>query len=123
MEFFTVQLSSGEQFFTNALVPIPGTLVYGAGQTFGFNSEHVVELEQSHIQVNVVRVEVSQITPGARLAEIEVETIGDNVALGIIERGGSIDLITDLQSVLRAGRIWPTVRSSPIGRSTRFIRP
>ena len=31
MEFFTVQLSSGEQFFTNALVPIPGTLVYGGG--------------------------------------------------------------------------------------------
>ena len=104
MEFFTVQLSSGEQFFTNALVPIPGTLVYGAGQTFGFNSEYVVELEQSHIQVNVVRVEVSQITPGARLAEIEVETIGDNVALGIIERGGSIDLITDLQSVLEGGQ-------------------
>ena len=104
MEFFTVQLSSGEQFFTNALVPIPGTLVYGSGQTFGFNSEYVVELEQSHIQVNVVRVEVSQITPGARLAEIEVETIGDNVALGIIERGGSIDLITDLQSVLEGGQ-------------------
>ena len=104
MEFFTVQLSSGEQFFTNALVPIPGTLVYGSDQTFGFNSEYVVELEQSHIQVNVVRVEVSQITPGARLAEIEVETIGDNVALGIIQRGGSIDLITDLQSVLEGGQ-------------------
>ncbi len=104
MEFFTVQLSSGEQFFTNALVPIPGTLVYGAGQTFGFNQEYAVELEQSHIQVNVVRIEVSQITPGARLAEIEVETIGDNIALGIIERGGSIDLITDLQSVLEGGQ-------------------
>ena len=104
MEFFTVQLSSGEQFFTNALVPIPGTLVYGAGQTFGFNEEYAVELEQSHIQLNVVRIEVSQITPGARLAEIEVETIGDNVALGIIERGGSIDLITDLQSVLEGGQ-------------------
>lgn len=104
MEFFTVQLSSGEQFFTNALVPIPGTLVYGGGQTFGFNKEHSVELDQSHIQVNVIRIQVSQITPGARLAEIEVETIGDNIALGILERGGSIDLITDLHDVLEGGR-------------------
>ena len=104
MEFFTVQLSSGEQFFTNALVPIPGTLVYGGGQTFGFNKEHSVELNQSHIQVNVIRIQVSQITPGARLANIEVETIGDNIALGILERGGNIDLITDLQAVLEGGQ-------------------
>jgi hypothetical protein len=104
MEFFTVQLSSGEQFFTNALVPIPGTLVYGIGQTFGFNKEYIVELDQSHVPVNVIRIEVSQITPDARLAEIEIESIGDNISLGIIERGGSIDLITDLQSVLEGGQ-------------------
>jgi hypothetical protein len=105
MEFFTVRLSSGEQFFTNALVPIAGTIVYGQSQTFGFNEDHNIELQQSHIQVNVIRIEVSQITPGARIAEVEVETIGDNISLGIIERGGSIDLITDLQSVLEGGQL------------------
>ncbi len=104
MEFFTVQLSSGEQFFTNALVPIPGTLVYAGGQTLGFNKEHSVELNPSHIQVSVIRIQVSQITPGARLAEIEVESIGDNIALGILKRGGNINLITDLQAVLEGGQ-------------------
>ncbi len=104
MEFFTVRLSSGEQFFTNALVPIPGTLVYGLGQTFGFNREYTIELEHSRVQVNVIRIEVPQITPGARIAEVEVEALGDNIALGIIERGGSIDLVTDLKKSLEGGQ-------------------
>lgn len=104
MEFFSVLIASGEQFFTNALVPIPGTLVYGTGQTFGFNKEKTVTLDTKHVEVSVIRINVSQPTPSARLSEVEVRTVGDNIALGTVERGGSIELITDLQSVLEGGQ-------------------
>jgi hypothetical protein len=104
MEFFSVLIASGEQFFTNALVPIPETLVYGTSQTFGFNKNQVVTLDAEHVQVSVIRINISQVTPNARLSEVEIRTVGDNIALGTIERGGSIELITDLQSVLEGGQ-------------------
>ena len=100
MGFFNVLVSIGDQFFTNALVPIENTLNYGFSQRFGFNEQHVVELDFNHRSARVIRIEVPQPTEEARIAEIEVKTIGDNVALGLIERGGSIEMITDLQAVL-----------------------
>lgn len=104
MEFFSVLIASGEQFFTNALVPISGTLVYSSSQTFGFNTDQVITLNAEHIGVSVIRINISQITPNARLSEIEILSVGDNIALGTIKRGGSIELITDLQSVLEGGQ-------------------
>ena len=53
--------------------------------------------------VRLVRIELSKFVEGAGLAEISVSTIGDNISLGIIERGGNIELITDLQAVLSGG--------------------
>lgn len=103
LEFFNVLLSTGEQFFTNALVPIPGTMVFSHSETFGFNKSSVVELSFKHGSVRALRLQATQRTPGFQLAEVEVETIGDNVALGLLERGGGIDLITDLQNVLEGG--------------------
>jgi hypothetical protein len=103
LEFFNVLLSTGEQFFTNALVPIPGTMVFSHSETFGFNKSSTVELSFKHGSVRALRLQATQRTAGFRLAEVEVETIGDNVALGLLERGGAIDLITDLQNVLEGG--------------------
>ncbi len=103
LEFFNVLLSTGEQFFTNALVPIPGTMVFSHSETFGFNKSSVVELSFSHGSVQALRLQATQRTPGFRLVEVEVETIGDNMALGMLDRGGAIDLITDLQNVLEGG--------------------
>ncbi|NKB66512.1 MAG: hypothetical protein GKR89_05585 [Candidatus Latescibacteria bacterium] len=100
MGFFNVLLSIGEPFFSNALVPLENTLSYGFSQRFGFNQEHVVELDFRHRSLRIIRIEVSQLTEGARITGIEVDTIGDNVALGLVERGGSIEMITDLQAVL-----------------------
>ena len=40
--------------------------------------------------VQYIRVEALSKNPGAALAEIEVEALGDNIALGTFERGGSI---------------------------------
>lgn len=103
LEFFNVLLSTGEQFFTNALVPIPGTMVFSHSETFGFNKSGLVELSFKHGSVRALRLQAAQRTPGFQLVEVEVEAIGDNVALGMLERGGAIDLITDLQNVLEGG--------------------
>ena len=100
LEFFNVLLASGEKFFTNALVTIENSLVYNSSQRFGFNELREIELNFSHRSLQVIRIEVSQRLSGAHIAEIEVETIGDNVSLGLVERGGNIDLVTELQEVL-----------------------
>ena len=131
-EFFTILLSSGEQFFTNALVPIEGTLGYSLSKGIGFNESHELVLDprqrtlglsasgsndigggfvdgtvrkfkESSGLVRIIRIELSKFVEGAALAEISVSTIGDNISLGIIERGGNIDIITDLQAVLSGG--------------------
>lgn len=99
-QFFKVLLSKGEKFFNVSNVPIENTRVIHFTQSFGFNQEREIILDVERGSLRFVRVEVAQletIEEGARLAEIEVETIGDNIALGLIERGGSLDLITDLE--------------------------
>ena len=131
-EFFNILLSSGEQFFTNALVPVEGTLGYGISKGIGFNESHELvldprqrtlglsatgsddtgggfvegttrEFKGSSGLVRIIRIELSKFVEGAGLAEISVSTIGDNISLGIVERGGNIDIITDLQAVLSGG--------------------
>jgi hypothetical protein len=121
--FFNVLLSSGDQFFTNALVPVNGTLAYNLSREVGFNTEHRLVLnprlrslglgsagaaaenigenfKETSGLVRVIRLELSDLVEGAGIAEISVTTIGDNISMGLIERGGSIELITDLQAVL-----------------------
>ena len=100
LEFVNVLLSNGEKFFTNALVPIENSLVFNYSQRFGFNQEQVLIPNFSHASLRVIRIEISQRLSGGKVAEVEVESIGDNVALGLLERGGNIDLITELQEVL-----------------------
>lgn len=131
-EFFNILLSSGEKFFTNALVPVEGTLGYGLSKAIGFNQSHelvldprqrtlglsasgsddigggfvegtVREFKESSGLVRIIRIELAKFVAGAGLAEIAVSTIGDNISLGLIERGGNIELITDLQAVLSGG--------------------
>ena len=121
-EFFTILLSSGEKFFTNALVPVEGSLGYGLSKGVGFNESHELvldphqrtlglgtsglvdgtasEFKESSGLIRIIRIELAKFVEGAGLAEISVSTIGDNISLGLIERGGNIELITDLQAVL-----------------------
>ena len=44
----------------------------------------------AHHMVQYVRFVAEEFQPDGALAEIEVETVGDNVVLGIIERGGGV---------------------------------
>ena len=122
-QFFNVLLSGGDQFFTNALVPVNGTLAYNLSRKVGFNTAHRLVLnprlhslglgaagaaaensggnfKETSGLIRVIRIELEEFVEGAGIAEISVSAIGDNISMGLIERGGSIELITDLQQVL-----------------------
>lgn len=122
-QFFNILLSGGDQFFTNALVPVNGTLAYNLSRKVGFNTAHRLVLnprlhslglgaagaaaessganfKETSGLIRVIRIELEEFVEGAGIAEISVSAIGDNISMGLIERGGSIELITDLQQVL-----------------------
>ncbi|MBT7417625.1 MAG: hypothetical protein HN780_03795 [Gemmatimonadetes bacterium] len=121
-KFFNILMSGGDQFFTNALVPVDGTLAYNLSRKVGFNNEHRLvlnprlrslglgyagaaessggDLKEASGLVRVIRVEIEEFVEGAGIADISISAIGDNISMGMIQRGGSIELITDLQQVL-----------------------
>ncbi len=106
-EFFRVLLSSGEPGFTNALVPVAGSVVFSFTQSFGFNDLHQITLDFPRGSVRVIRVEVgdvARLAEGSSLVEIALESIGDNIALGLIERGGSISIESDLKDLPQGGQ-------------------
>ncbi len=100
LEFFRVLISNGEPTFTNALVPIEGTIVYGQSHRYGFNDQRELAIPLAQEPVRVVRIEAQEKTAGAGIAEIAVRTPGDNISLGLIERGGNIEVDTDQQQIL-----------------------
>ena len=100
LQFVRVLISNGEPVFTNALVPVEGSLVYGTSHRFGFNTDHELVIPLENEPVRFVRIEALEKTEGAGIAEISVRTPGDNIALGMIDRGGSIELKTDQQQIL-----------------------
>jgi len=58
--------------------------------------EHLVTVDTLKYQmVQYVRFLVEEFQPDGALARIEVETLGDNVVLGSVDRGGGIRGGTD----------------------------
>ena len=98
---FDLLLSTGEPETDFIAAPIEGSLVYRVKERIKENSRHRVtyhieEIDEEPIQF--IRFEPLLLVPGARLAEVEVETIGDNIALGLLDRGGSVDININLAS-------------------------
>jgi len=101
---FDLLLSTGEQVRDNTATPVPGTLIYRIKERYGENRRHEVVFvpqtpEQSLIQV--LRLQVLRAPPGAGLAEVEVETFGDNLALDLGRRGGGIEIVVGLDAKSR----------------------
>ena len=95
-EIFDLLLSTGEQFIDVADVPVPGTLTYRIVERFGANSAHRVDFDIPAIPptpVQFVRLEALKAAPDARLVEIEVEALGDNLVSDLRERGGAVEII------------------------------
>ena len=98
-ELFDLLLSTGEPETDFIAAPIDGSLVYRVKGRIKENTHHQVtyhieEIDEEPIQF--IRFEPLLIVPDARLAEVEVETIGDNIALGLLERGGGVDININL---------------------------
>lgn len=97
-ELFDLMLSTGEQQLDQIANPIPNTLVYRNSERFKENDKHrvVYELDRpEHTPIQYLRLAVLKSPPGARLAEVEVEAIGDNLLSGLRDRGGDIQIIVD----------------------------
>ena len=99
MDLFEVFLSDGEPEFDQVGAPIPGSLVYRTRERFKSNDRREVHfaLERARSQlVQFLRFEVLHYVPQARLVEVQVEAVGDNMALRLLERGGALELILNL---------------------------
>ena len=100
LEFFKILTSDGEPFFTNAGVPIEETLRYNDRRLYSFNQDQVVEIDFALRPLQYIRIQADRKTAGARLSELSVESVGDNLSLGVIERGGQIAV----RSLIGSGR-------------------
>jgi len=101
LAFFKVLTSDGEPFFTNANSIIPGTVRYNGRNTFSFNQEHELRLDFGLKPLRYIRVQADEAIPGVRLAEVQVRSVGDNLSLGIHQRGGSVGIISEVGSKTR----------------------
>ena len=100
-ELFTLFLSTGEPAIDVVETVVEGTLIYRFQERFKENEKHRVTLELDpvrHPLVQFLRVEPLIYVPGARLVAVEVETIGDNLALDLLERGGGLEIILDVDN-------------------------
>lgn len=99
-ELFDLLLSAGEPQLDRVANPIEGSLIYRIKDRFKENGRHRVRyapgvaLDLTPIRYLLVRN--LQHIAGARLVEIEVEGIGDNLIIGLPARGGAIDVIIDV---------------------------
>ena len=95
---FDLLLSTGEHAVDEVDNPIAGTVIYRQRERFKENTRHEItyELDQSfHTPIQYVRLDLLALDPNTRLLEVEVEALGDNLALGTLERGGNLEVVLD----------------------------
>ena len=95
---FDLLLSTGEHAVDEVDNPIAGTVIYRRRERFKENTRHEItyELDQSfHTPIQYVRLDLLALEPNTRLLEVEVEALGDNLALGTLERGGNLEVVLD----------------------------
>ncbi len=91
--FFKIYTSAGEPVFNpGTSVPIPDTKRFSLiKETTAQNSEYVLEYDLSLRPVQYIRIAITKRAKNLQLAEFKVYSLGDNVTLGTLERGGSAD--------------------------------
>ena len=95
---FDLLLSTGEHAVDEVDNPIAEAVIYRQRERFKENTRHEItyELDQSfHTPIQYVRLDLLALEPNTRLLEVEVEAIGDNIALGMLERGGNLEVVLD----------------------------
>lgn len=123
-EFFEVAFSDGERFIDVANVLVEGTLLYGDSHSFSFNERHAVRIDLEDQPVRVVRLKRTRRGEAARVVEIEVEAIGDNLGFDLIERGGSVEVVAEIvalagtPSVMFDGDLATAWRVNPLSKGS-----
>ncbi len=99
LALFDVFLSTGEPAVDVVGNPIEGSLIYRTKQRFKENAKHRLTIELDPVRdplLQFMRFEALDLVPGAELVEVEVEAIGDNMALDLLAKGGGLELIVDI---------------------------
>ena len=99
LALFDVFLSTGEPAVDVVGNPIEGSLIYRTKQRFKENTRHRITIELDPVRdplLQFIRFEALGLVPRAELVEIEVEAIGDNMALDLLAKGGGLELIVDI---------------------------
>ena len=95
---FDLLLSTGEHAVDEVDNPIAESVIYRQRERFKENTRYEItyELDQSfHTPIQYVRLDLLALEPNTRLLEVEVEALGDNLALGTLERGGNLEVVLD----------------------------
>ena len=101
-ELFDLLISTGEPETDFIAAPIEGSLVYRTKERFKENTRHRVTYQIEEVDaepLKIIRFEPLLFVADARLVEVEVESVGDNIALGLLERGGTVDININLAQV------------------------
>lgn len=96
LEFFQVLLSNGERFFDSTGLPLPSIVRYSDRFRYSFNQQREVVIEYGLKPLQFIRIEVDLPTAEAGISSVEVEAVGDNIALGMRERGGRVDILNEI---------------------------
>ncbi|MDE2740317.1 MAG: hypothetical protein OXI58_01905, partial [Gemmatimonadota bacterium] len=98
-ELFDLLLSSGEPQLDQVANPIEGSLIYRIKERFKENARHRVTFAPGAAlyltPIRFLQIRNLKHVPDARLVAVEVQSIGDNLTLNLIERGGAIDIVID----------------------------
>ena len=93
LSFFTISLSKGENFINNANVIVEGTLIYNQRKIYSFNDKHVINIELDNQLVRVLKIASNRYDVARPLLlEIEGKAMGDNIALNLVSKGGSVNV-------------------------------
>ena len=100
LEFFTIWTSDGEPSFNNANSVIPGTLRYNGSKSYSFNANHKIAIDFEKKPLQFIRIEANrtQSDPNVSLSELYIKSIGDNISLGIWQRGGNVSVVSEVGS-------------------------
>jgi hypothetical protein len=115
-ELFDLLLSTGEPETDFIAAPIPGTVIYRISERFKGNRQHTVTLpleEPDSQPIQFIRVDFLLPTRGARLMEVVVDDFGDNIAFGLLDRGGGLDVAVGINS--------KNSESAPLGNARALV--
>ena len=96
LEFFNILTSDGEPLFDRQGVVIQGTLRYQGLHRYTFNEQHQVEIDFGLKPLHYIRIEAKRKQEAVRLSGLSVDTVGDNISMGLRGRGGDIEIIVGL---------------------------